>query len=207
MERILDRNTLVMVNARSGNDQEYEDGNDWPPLPEEHRTVENVAFVEMFRSGRICTINITEQMSEAIRETNRDIIEAALAPHGLDMNDLRNFDRDQVQRRETTREDDEETTSITYRENDEEVNEEEMHQEELRIFRLESSEEEPKSESCPVPVWKCCSKPWQKSNKSRSSRSQPKKSSRLDCATKALCNARQYRCSVVCWGSLGVIWP
>ena len=37
------------------------------------------------------------------------------------MNDLRNFDRDQVQQRETTREDDEETTRITYRENESEL--------------------------------------------------------------------------------------
>ena len=66
----------------------------------------------MIRSGRIHTINITEQVSEAIRETNRDIIEASLAPHGLDMNDLRNFDRNQIQQSETAREDDEETTRI-----------------------------------------------------------------------------------------------
>ena len=71
----------------------------------------------MFRSGRIRTINITEQVSEAIRETNRDLIEAVLAPRGLDINDLRNFDRDQVQQREAAREDNEETTNITNREN------------------------------------------------------------------------------------------
>ena len=78
-----------MVDARVGNNQEHEDDYEWPSLPEEHSTVENVAFVEMFRSRRIHTININEQVSEAIRETNRDIIEASLAPHGLDMNDLR----------------------------------------------------------------------------------------------------------------------
>ena len=82
-----------MVDARAGNEQEHEDDDEWPPHPEEHSTVENVAFVEMFRSGRIQTINITEQVSEVIRETNRDIIEASLAPHGLDMNDLRNFNK------------------------------------------------------------------------------------------------------------------
>ena len=97
----------------------------------------------MFRSGRIHTINITEQVSEAIRETNRDIIEASLAPH-LDMNDLRNFDRYQIQQSETAREDDEETTRITYRENDEEMDEEEMHQEELQIFGLDSDKDESK---------------------------------------------------------------
>ena len=146
IERILDRNSLIMVDARVGNNQEHEDDYEWPPLPEEHSTVENVAFVEMFRSRRIRTINITEQVLEAIRESNRDLIEAALVPHGLDINDLRNFDRNQAQQREAAREDDEETTSITYRENDELLNEEEMHQEDLCIFGLDSDEDESKNE-------------------------------------------------------------
>ena len=146
MERVLDRNNLLIVDAGIGNDQEREDSYEWPPLPEEHRTVENVAFVEMFRSGRIRTINITEQVTEAIKETNRDLIGAALAPHGLDMNDFRNFNRVQELQRETKREDDEETTAITCRENDEEQNEEEVHQEDLRIFGLGSNEDESKNE-------------------------------------------------------------
>ena len=60
MVRILDRNTLVMIDARASNDQEQASDYEWPPLPEEHRTVENVEFVEMFRSGRIRLIDINE---------------------------------------------------------------------------------------------------------------------------------------------------
>jgi len=44
-------------------------------------------------------------------------------------------------KRNVSREDDEESTTITYRENDTEFTEEELHQEELRIFELRDDED------------------------------------------------------------------
>lgn len=44
-------------------------------------------------------------------------------------------------KRNVSREDDEEATTITYRENDTEFTEEELHQEELRIFELRDDED------------------------------------------------------------------
>ena len=58
MERILDRNTLVMIDARVSNDQEQASDYECLSLSEEHRTVENVEFVEMLQSDRICIINL-----------------------------------------------------------------------------------------------------------------------------------------------------
>ena len=82
-----------MVDARASEDQEQVSDHEWPTLPGEYMIVEKVAFVEMFRSGRNRSINITEQVSDAIRETSEDLIGAALLPHGLDMIDVRNIDR------------------------------------------------------------------------------------------------------------------
>ena len=44
-------------------------------------------------------------------------------------------------KRNVSREDDEESTTITYRENDTEFTEEELHQDELRIFELRDDED------------------------------------------------------------------
>ena len=94
-------------------------------------------MLRLFRSGRIYSINLTEEVSEAIRETSHDIIGAALVPHRLDKSELRHLKRNQVQQRETTRK--------FYRENDERLNEEELYQEKLRIFGLNSAKEESKN--------------------------------------------------------------
>ena len=44
-------------------------------------------------------------------------------------------------KKNVSREDDEESTTITYRENDTEFTEEELHQDELRIFELRDDED------------------------------------------------------------------
>ena len=43
-----------MIDTKAGNDQEQASDYEWPPLSDEHKTIESVAFVEMFRSDRIC---------------------------------------------------------------------------------------------------------------------------------------------------------
>ena len=77
MERILDRKTLAIIDARAGNDQEQESDNELPPLLVEHRKVANVAFVAMFRSDRNNSVNITEHISEAIRDITQDLTRAS----------------------------------------------------------------------------------------------------------------------------------
>ena len=73
------------------------------------------------------------------------MIREALTPHDQNINDLRSSSRPKEQQRNTSREDDEESTTITYRENDAELSTEELQQEELRIFGLQNDEKEEES--------------------------------------------------------------
>ena len=74
-----------MVNVRLESNQDQSNKFEWLILPVEYRTQDSIIFDQLVRSGGICSIEIIQQVSEAIREISQDLKGAALATHGFNI--------------------------------------------------------------------------------------------------------------------------
>lgn len=72
---------MIFENEYKKNHAIYEQ--EWPELAQMYRTSENITFGHLVRTGALWSVPVTNEVTNAIRQTSQELISAAMGPQDL----------------------------------------------------------------------------------------------------------------------------